>query len=124
MFKILIAEDDRELRQLFEHVLVKNGYAVQGVSNGAEALKELDDGYYDLIISDIMMPVMDGYQLVDSLRQSGQSIPVLMITAKSTFDDMQRGFRSGTDDYMVKPVNVNEMVLRVGALLRRAQMIN
>ena len=124
MFKILIAEDDRELRQLFEHVLVKHGYAVQGVGNGAEALQALDDGYFDLIISDIMMPVMDGYQLVDSLRQAGQSIPVLMITAKSAFDDMQRGFLSGTDDYMVKPVNVNEMVLRVGALLRRAQMIN
>lgn len=124
MLKILIAEDDQELRQLFSHVLVKNGYAVKGVSNGAEALDALDKEYYDLIISDIMMPVMDGYTLVRRLRESGSSTPVLMITAKDAFDDMRLGFLSGTDDYMVKPVNVNEMVLRIGALLRRAQMIN
>ena len=124
MFKVLIAEDDRELRQLFEHVLIKNGYSVKGVANGQEALDALDAGYHDIIISDIMMPVMDGYELVRSLRESGINIPVLMITAKDAFDDMRLGFASGTDDYMVKPVNVNEMVLRVGALLRRAQMIN
>ena len=124
MFKILIAEDDRELRQLFEHVLSKNSYAVTGVSNGLEALQALEDSYYDLIISDIMMPMMDGYELVRSLREAGHHLPVLMITAKTAFDDMRQGFLSGTDDYMVKPVNVNEMVLRVGALLRRAQMIN
>ena len=124
MFKILIAEDDIELRQLFSHVLIKNGYSVTGVCNGKEALDALDKGYYDLIISDIMMPEMDGYELVSSLRTAGYSIPVMMITAKDAFDDMRMGFVSGTDDYMVKPVNVNEMVLRVGALLRRAQMIN
>ncbi len=124
MFKILIAEDDRELRQLFEHVLSKNGFLVTGVSNGREALQALDESYYDLIISDIMMPEMDGYALAESLRQTGHHLPILMITAKADFDDMRQGFLSGTDDYMVKPVNVNEMVLRVGALLRRAQMIN
>jgi len=124
MLKILIAEDDRELRQLFSHVLSKNGYNVKGVGNGREALDALDAEYYDLIISDIMMPVMDGYELVRQLRESGSSIPVLMITARDAFDDMRMGFQSGSDDYMVKPVNVNEMVLRVGALLRRAQMIN
>lgn len=124
MFKILIAEDDSELRKLFSHVLIKNGYSVTGVCNGKEALDALDKGYYDLIISDIMMPEMDGYELVSSLRTAGYSIPVMMITAKDAFDDMRMGFVSGTDDYMVKPVNVNEMVLRVGALLRRAQMIN
>ena len=124
MFKILIAEDDRELRQLFEHVLRKNNYIVTGVSNGQEALEALEESYYDLIISDIMMPVMDGYELVRSLREAGHHVPVLMITAKTAFDDMRQGFLSGTDDYMVKPVNVNEMVLRIGALLRRAQMIN
>lgn len=124
MFKILIAEDDSELRQLFSHVLIKNGYSVTGVCNGKEALDALDKGYYDLIISDIMMPEMDGYELVSSLRTAGYSIPVMMITAKDAFDDMRMGFVSGTDDYMVKPVNVNEMVLRVGALLRRAQMIS
>ena len=124
MLKILIAEDDRELRQLFEHVLVKNGYSVRGVSDGQEALDAMDEEYFNLIISDIMMPVMDGYTLVRSLREAGDTTPVLMITAKDAFDDMRMGILSGSDDYMVKPVNVNEMVLRVSALLRRAQMIS
>ena len=124
MFKILIAEDDGELRQLFTHVLNKNGYDVVGVDNGKKALDALVNEYYDLVISDIMMPVMDGYELVRSLREVNKTIPVMMITAKEAFDDMRLGFLSGTDDYMVKPVNVNEMVLRVGALLRRAQMMN
>ncbi|MTS18760.1 response regulator transcription factor [Ruthenibacterium lactatiformans] len=124
MLKILIAEDDRELRQLFSYVLTKNGYAVKGVSNGNEALDAMDNDYFDLIITDIMMPIMDGYTLVQQLRDTGNITPVLMITAKDAFDDMNQGFVSGTDDYMVKPVNVNEMLLRVKALLRRAQMIN
>lgn len=124
MLKILIAEDDRELRELFRHVLIKNGYYVKEVSNGQEALETISGEYFDLLISDIMMPVMDGYELVRSLREQGSATPVLMITAKDAFDDMRLGFLYGTDDYMVKPVNVNEMVLRVGALLRRAQMIN
>ena len=124
MLKILIAEDDRELRQLFSHVLMKNGYTVRGVSNGVDALAALENDYYDLIISDIMMPLMDGYEFVRQLRESGDNTPVMMITAKDAFDDMRQGFLSGTDDYMVKPINVNEMVLRVGALLRRAQMIH
>ena len=123
MFKILIAEDDAELRTLFTHVLNKNGYDVTGVDNGKKALDALLNDYYDLVISDIMMPVMDGYELVRNLRETNQTIPVMMITAKEAFDDMRMGFLSGTDDYMVKPINVNEMVLRVGALLRRAQMI-
>ena len=120
MLKILIAEDDGELRQLFSHVLTKNGYAVCGVSDGQEALDAMQSDYFDLIISDIMMPRVDGYELVCRLRTGGNQTPVLMITAKDAFDDMQRGFLSGTDDYMVKPINVNEMVLRVGALLRRS----
>ena len=124
MLKILIAEDDRELRQLFSHVLKRHGYTVVGVSNGKEALDAMDEDYYDMIISDIMMPVMDGYELVRQLRDVGNNTPVLMITAKDAFDDMRLGFQSGVDDYMVKPINVNEMVLRVQALLRRAQMIN
>ena len=124
MLKILIAEDDRELRQLFSHVLTRHGYTVSGVSNGQEALDAMDKDYYDMIISDIMMPVMDGYELVTQLREAGNTTPVLMITAKDAFDDMRLGFQSGVDDYMVKPINVNEMVLRVQALLRRAQMVN
>ena len=124
MLKIMIVEDDRELRRLFAHVLIKNGYFVKETSDGAEALEALDNEYFDLIISDIMMPVVDGYELVSRLRESGNTTPVMMITAKDAFDDMRLGFLSGSDDYMIKPVNVNEMVLRVGALLRRAQMIN
>ena len=124
MLKILIAEDDHELRRLFAHVLIKNRYTVKEVANGKEALDAIDAEYFDLIISDIMMPVMDGYEFVRLLREAGNTTPVLMITAKDAFDDMRQGFISGTDDYMVKPINVNEMVLRVGALLRRAQMIN
>ena len=124
MLKILIAEDDKELRQLFSHVLTKNGYSVKGVTNGREALDAIDADYFDLIISDIMMPEIDGYELVHTLREAGNTTPVLMITAKDSFDDMRRGFISGTDDYMVKPINVNEMTLRVQALLRRAQMIS
>ncbi len=122
MQKILIAEDDSELCQLFSHVLTKSGYEITGVQNGVEALDALHREYYDLLISDIMMPVMDGYTLVHKLRESGQNIPVMMITAKGNFDDMEQGFLSGTDDYMVKPVNINEMVLRVSALLRRSRI--
>jgi len=124
MLKILIAEDDIELRQLFQHVLMRNGYMVKGVSDGKEALEALGQDYFDIIISDIMMPNMDGYEFVRELRDAKIDIPVLMITAKDSFQDMQTGFGAGTDDYMIKPVNVNEMVLRVGALLRRAKMIN
>lgn len=124
MFKILIVEDDVELRQLFTKVLTKNGYTVVGADNGKQALDILDREYVDLIVSDIMMPVMDGYELASTLREGGSQTPILMITAKEDFDDMRLGFLSGTDDYMVKPVNVNEMVLRIGALLRRSQMIN
>ena len=124
MLKILIVEDDRELSQLFEHVLIKHGYSAKTADNGKIALEAINEEYFDLIISDIMMPVMNGYELVSSLRDAGNTTPVLMITAKDAFDDMRLGFLSGTDDFMVKPINVNEMVLRVGALLRRAQMIN
>lgn len=123
MFTVLVVEDDRELRQLFSRVLSQNGYFVREAENGKAALDALEQEYVDLIISDIMMPVMDGYELVRSLRDANIQVPVLMITAKDAFDDMRLGFLSGTDDYMVKPVNVGEMVLRVGALLRRAQMI-
>ena len=124
MYKVLIAEDDRELLQLFTHVLTRQGYSVKGVTNGKEALNAIDNDYFDIILSDIMMPVMDGYELVRQLRADGNITPVMMITAKDAFDDMRMGFLSGTDDYMIKPVNVNEMVLRIQALLRRAQMIN
>lgn len=124
MFKILIVEDDAELGQLFRRVLEKNGYEAINACDGVDALDKLETEYVDLIISDIMMPRMDGYEFVRELRDAKIEIPILMITAKDSFQDMQTGFTAGTDDYMVKPVNVNEMVLRVGALLRRAKMIN
>jgi len=124
MFHILIVEDDKELRELFCTVLLKNGYKTTSAKDGTEALDVLDKEYIDLIISDIMMPNMDGFELVKAIRDALFSLPILMITAKESFEDKQRGFLLGTDDYMVKPINVNEMVLRVGALLRRSQIIN
>ena len=122
MFKVLIAEDDVELRRLFERVLEKDGYEVTGVSDGKEALATLRESYFDVIISDIMMPRMDGHELVRALRREGLTTPVLMITAKDAYDDMERGFMSGIDDYMIKPVNIRELSLRVLALVRRAKM--
>lgn len=124
MMKLLIVEDDQQLQQMFIRILSKHGYSSVGVSNGQLALDALDKDYFDLIITDIMMPEMDGFELVQQLRDVGNIIPILMITAKDAFDDMSLGFRYGVDDYMVKPININEMVLRVKALLRRAQMIN
>lgn len=124
MFKVLVVEDDKELRGLFCTVLGKNGYQAIGVEDGAAALEILDKEYIDLMISDIMMPNMDGYTLTRTLRESNFHLPILMITAKDSFSDKQEGFLAGADDYMVKPIDVNEMVLRVGALLRRAQIIN
>ena len=124
MMKLLIVEDDQQLQQMFIRILNKHGYSAVGVSNGLLALDALDRDYFDLIITDIMMPEMDGFELVQQLRDVGNKIPILMITAKDAFDDMSMGFQYGVDDYMVKPININEMVLRVKALLRRAQMVN
>lgn len=124
MIRILIAEDDYDVSQLFKHVLLQKGYSVVTVSDGSEALEAMNKEKFDLLISDVMMPVMDGFELVRTIREANDQTPVLMITAKDAFDDMQEGFLSGTDDYMVKPVNVNEMLLRVGALLRRAKINN
>ena len=123
MFRILVAEDDSELRQLFCRVLTRNGFTAFGAADGAEALELMEHEYIDLVISDIMMPRVDGYALVRRLRAAGNPVPVLMITARDGFQDLQFGFLSGADDYMVKPINVNELVLRVNALLRRARMV-
>ncbi|MFW2490320.1 DNA-binding response regulator [Clostridium chromiireducens] len=124
MFHILIVEDDKELCELFSTVLVKNGYNSTCARDGIEALDILDREYIDLIISDIMMPNMDGFELTKTIRETQFNIPILIITARESFQDKQRGFMLGTDDYMVKPIDVNEMILRVGALLRRAKSIN
>lgn len=122
MFHILVVEDDAKLRSLFCTVLTNNGYLALPAESGEKALSLLDSEYVDLIISDIMMPGMDGYELIEHLRTSGFTMPILIITAKKRFEDKQRGFQAGTDDYMVKPIDVNEMVLRVGALLKRAKI--
>lgn len=124
MLKIIVAEDDMDQRLLISKTLANEGYSVKAVSNGKEVLDEMDHNFYDLIVSDIMMPVMDGYELVRTLRKAGNTTPVMMITARDAFDDMRHGFLSGTDDYMIKPINLQEMVLRIQALLRRAQMIS
>ncbi|MBQ4564964.1 MAG: response regulator transcription factor [Oscillospiraceae bacterium] len=123
MFKILVAEDDEQLRHLFCRVLSRNGFTAIPAEDGQHALELMEKEYVDLVVSDIMMPRLDGYGLLQALRDSGDQIPVLMITAKDSFQDMQHGFLSGADDYMVKPINVNELVLRVHALLRRAQLV-
>ena len=124
MFNILVVEDDAELNRLFCTVLEKNGYNPIGASDGEAALDIMQSEYIDLIITDIMMPRLDGFQLTESLRQTDRTTPGLLITAKDSFGDKQRGFLSGADDYMVKPVDVEEMLLRVGALLRRARIIS
>lgn len=102
--------------------LEQEGYVVFQAENGEAALKVLDTQHIDLIISDIMMPHMDGYELTRSLREANFNIPILMVTAKESFQDKEKGFLAGADDYMVKPINMSEMVLRVAALLRRAKI--
>lgn len=124
MFQILVVEDDRELRELFCSVLSDNGYNAIEAADGQQALDILDNTYIDLIISDIMMPRMDGLTMTRALRDSGYMMPILMITAKESSADKREGFRAGTDDYMVKPIDVNEMVWRVEALLRRARIVS
>ncbi len=122
MFNILVVEDNDDMRELFCTVLDAKGYNSIPAVDGLEALDVIDTKYIDLIIADIMMPRMNGYELVVALRDVGYTVPVLMVTAKDQFDDMRQGFRAGADDYMVKPINVRELVLRVEALLRRAKI--
>ncbi|KXK66742.1 putative heme response regulator HssR [Christensenella minuta] len=124
MFHILVAEDDKNLRRLMAAYLEQSGYEVYHAEDGEAALSILDSTHIDLIISDIMMPNMDGYELIEELRNAGFTLPVLMVTAKETFEDKKKGFLVGTDDYMVKPIDMDEMLLRVAALLRRANIAN
>lgn len=122
MFSILVAEDDDSLRKLMCAALKQNGYMPYPAVDGEDALDVMERISVDLVISDIMMPKIDGYELVKQLRAARYEMPVLMVTAKDSFTDKQKGFMAGTDDYMVKPINIDEMILRVGALLRRAKM--
>jgi two-component system OmpR family response regulator len=122
VLNILVVEDNTNLRKLMTARLEQEGYPIFQAENGEIALDILETQYIDLIICDIMMPHMNGYELTKSLRESNYNMPILMVTAKESFEDKEKGFLVGTDDYMVKPINMNEMVLRVGALLRRAKI--
>jgi len=124
MIKILIIEDDTSLSQLYSIILKNAGFETWQAANGEEAWDILDRISIDLVITDIMMPVMDGYEFVKLLRKENPVIPVLMITAKDDMPSKSKGFLLGTDDYMTKPIELDEMVLRVRALLRRANIYN
>ena len=122
MFRILVVEDDKNARRLMSAVLSRYGYEPICAADGVEALEILDHKHIDLVVLDVMMPRMDGYEFTNALRTSGNNLPILMVTARETQDDKKRGFIIGADDYMVKPVDEEEMVLRIAALLRRAQI--
>lgn len=124
MFQILVVEDDAHTRRFMEAVLRAEQFNPLLAQDGEEALEILDREHVDLMITDIMMPGMDGYTLTEQLREAGYQLPILMVTAKETVKDRRRGFLVGTDDYMIKPVDEEEMVLRVRALLRRAQIVS
>ena len=124
MFNILIVEDDLNQRKLMQRVLEQFGYTVTLACDGVDALEQLEKKHVDLIILDIMMPRMDGYEFTSTLRQSGCNIPILMVSAKQSPVDKRKGFIIGTDDNMTMPVDEEEMVLRVGALLRRSKIVN
>lgn len=122
MFNILVVEDDKNSRRLMCTVLEQYGYTAIPASDGIDALDALDKKHVDLIILDIMMPRMDGFEFTDTLRKSGCNLPILMVSAKMSPVDKRKGFIIGTDDYMTKPIDEEEMVLRVGALLRRSKI--
>lgn len=124
MFNILVVEDNSDIRELFCTVLTDGGYHAIGAADGVTALTIMEQEYIDLIIADIMMPYMNGYELTQSLRDAHYDLPILIVTAKDQFADMQKAFRAGTDDYMIKPINVKELLLRVEALLRRARIFS
>ena len=124
MFQILVAEDDKNTRRLMEAVLKEHGYHPILACDGLEALKLLDTHHVDLVILDIMMPGMAGYEFTRQLRATDYTLPILMVTAKQLPEDKRKGFIVGTDDYMTKPVDEEEMILRIRALLRRAQIVN
>lgn len=123
MFNILVVEDDKNLRKLISTCLKREKYNTFEAANGIEALDIIDEKYIDLIITDVMMPEMDGYELIRELRESKYTMPILLVTAKSTLDDKKEGFLLGADDYLVKPIDVEELPLRVMALLKRAKHV-
>lgn len=122
MFHILVADDDQSTRRLFKAVLEDAGYRVSLAENGAKALAVMEKEVIDLVVLDIMMPEMDGYRFTETLRSVDNNLPILMVSARMTPQDKRHGFLVGTDDYMTKPVDEEEMLLRIKALLRRAKI--
>ena len=124
MFQILVVDDDKNSRLLLKAVLQAENYTVFTAENGADALSVMDKEHIDLVVLDIMMPQMDGYEFTKVLRESDNNLPILMVSAKQLPADKQKGFLVGTDDYMTKPIDEVEMLLRIKALLRRARIAN
>ncbi len=124
MFCILVVDDDRHTRMLLEAILKENGYKVFTAVNGEDALDVMEREHIDLAVLDIMMPKMDGYELTSLLRASENNLPILMVSAKQLPADKHKGFLVGTDDYMTKPIDEEEMLLRIKALLRRAKIVS
>ncbi len=124
MFHILVADDDTNTRKYMRAVLEDAGYTVFTAANGLEALDMMKKEHIDLMVLDIMMPGMDGYELTKELRDASDNIPILMVSARQLPADKKKGFLVGTDDYMTKPVDEEEMLLRIHALLRRAKIVN
>lgn len=122
MLKILVVEDDTNTRKLMCAVLKQNGFETYGAEDGIIALHLMEQQHFDLVVLDLMMPNMDGYELTRQLRLSWENLPILMVTAKQEPKDKRKGFLVGTDDYMTKPVDEQEMILRIKALLRRAKI--
>ena len=124
MFRILVVDDDKNTRLFMSALLGGAGYTVLLAEDGARALDVMDREHVDLVVLDVMMPNMDGYELTSALRECNPSLPILMVSAKQLPEDKRRGFLVGTDDYMTKPVDDEELLLRVKALLRRARIVN
>lgn len=122
MFQILVVEDDRELNRSVCSFLNQSGYEATGCLNANDAYDAMYDKMFDLIVSDIMMPEVDGFEFVKTVRTLNENIPILFMTARDDFASKQRGFRVGVDDYMIKPIDLDELFLRIGALLRRAKI--
>ena len=124
MFHILVVDDDKNTRRLMQAVLEADGYTVLTACDGEQALALMDTEHVDLVVLDVMMPNMDGYEFTRELRQSNSELPILMVSAKQLPADRKQGFLVGTDDYMTKPVDTEEMLLRIRALLRRARIVS
>lgn len=122
MFHILVVDDDKNTRMFLSAVLESAGYTVFTAKNGEEALDVFDKEHIDLAVLDVMMPKMNGYELTETLRESGNNLPILMVSAKQLPVDKHKGFLAGTDDYITKPIDDEEMLFRIKALLRRARI--